>query len=356
MPVCLHRDSAGHDLNGRKPALGFRSTSARCLDIGLIVNMPDTALKSTERQFLSLLESAAAGLLIRLSFYALPDVPRSEPGHRHVKSFYSPLQNLWDRQLDGLIVTGTEPRAANLREEPYWESLTQVLDWADEHTHSAVWSCLAAHAAVLHLDGIGRRPLEKKRFGLFRCAPVSRQGLTAALPPRLLMPHSRWNDLPEKELKNSGYRVLTTSRDAGADTFFKQRNSLFVFFQGHPEYEANTLMLEYRRDIGRYLRGERETYPLLPRDYFDDETTAALQDLEARAASDRREELLADFPSAMAEERLRSPWRGSAARMYHNWLTYLSAQKELRLQNQHARKAAAQAVAFAETRRVAAGD
>jgi len=356
MPVCLHRDSAGHDLSGRKPSPLFRASSAKCLDIGLIVNMPDTALKSTERQFLSLLESAAAGFLIRLSFYALPDVPRSEPGRRHVDSFYSPLRNLWDRHLDGLIVTGTEPRATNLREEPYWQSLTEVLDWADQHTHSAVWSCLAAHAAVLHLDGIVRRRLEEKRFGLFRCTPASRQGLTAGLSSRLLMPHSRWNDLPEKHLKGAGYRILSTGRDTGVDTFVKQRNSLFVFFQGHPEYEASTLMLEYRRDIGRYLRGERETYPLLPRDYFDTETIAALQTLETRAATNRSEELLAEFPAAIAEEHLRSAWRPGAARMYHNWLKYLSAQKELRLQNRHDRKAAAHAVGFVESRRSAAGD
>jgi homoserine trans-succinylase len=40
----------------------------------------------------------------------------------------------------------------------------------------------------------------------------------------------------------------------------KQRNSLLVFFQGHLEYEAQTLLLEYRRDVGRYLRRERELY------------------------------------------------------------------------------------------------
>src|SRR2546429_6417390 len=42
------------------------------------------------------------------------------------------------------------------------------------------------------------------------------------------------------------------------DMFVKELNSLFVFFQGHPEYEATTLLLEYRRDIKRFLRRERE--------------------------------------------------------------------------------------------------
>ena len=59
-----------------------------------------------------------------------------------------------------------------------------------------------------------------------------------------------------------GYIVLTQSAEGGVDTFVKKKKrSLFVHFQGHPEYGAQTLLKEYRRDIKRFLRGERETYP-----------------------------------------------------------------------------------------------
>src|SRR5258708_1071627 len=78
------------------------------------------------------------------------------------------------------------------------------------------------------------------------------------------MPDSGWNDIPEDALRACGYRVLMRSEDAGVDTFVKQRQSLFVFLQGHPEYEAVTLLLEYRRDVARYLRSERDTYPPMP--------------------------------------------------------------------------------------------
>src|SRR5262249_8678560 len=153
---------------------------------------------------------------------------------------YSDLDDLWGSQLDGLIVTGTEPRTARLTDEPYWASLARLIEWADARTHSTVWSCLAAHAAVLHLDGIRRRRLDSKCFGVFECSRVFAHPLTAALPLRLRMPHSRWNDVPEDALRACGYRVLTRS-NAGVDAFLKKRRSLFVFFQGHPEYEANTL-------------------------------------------------------------------------------------------------------------------
>ena len=38
--------------------------------------------------------------------------------------------------------------------------------------------------------------------------------------------------------------------------------SQFVFLQGHPEYDANSLAREYRRDMDRYMRGETEREPL----------------------------------------------------------------------------------------------
>jgi len=154
--------------------------------------------------------------------------------------------------------------------------------------------------------------------------------LTAGAPSRLRMPHSRWNDIPEDALRACGYGVLTRSDAAGADAFVKERKSLFVFFQGHPEYEAHTLMLEYRRDIKRFLTGERETYPSMPQGYFDEATAAALTALRARALADRREEVLADFPTALAAATVTNTWRSTATHVYRNWLTYMCAQKARR--------------------------
>jgi homoserine O-succinyltransferase len=298
------------------------------LDIGLVNNMPDAALDATERQFRALLDAAADGSAVRLTLYTLPEVPRTDFGRRQV-SRYSDFDDLWDRRHDGLIVTGTEPLAADLKDEPFWGSLTRVLEWAERHTHSTVLSCLAAHAGILHIDGIVRRPLGDKRFGVFECVRVSDHPLTAAAPNRLRMPHSRWNEIPEEALLACGYRVLTRSEDAGVDAFVKQRQSLFVFFQGHPEYEAVTLLLEYRRDIGRFLRGERDTYPPMPHGYFDQETVDALIALKARALVDRREELLAEFPIATAAGKVTNTWRSTAESLYRNWLQYIRAQKEL---------------------------
>jgi len=304
-----------------------RESSGTRLDIGLVNNMPDAALDATQRQFRALLRAAADDVAVDLTLYTLPEVPRTDFGREHV-SRYSDLRDLWKSHHDGLIVTGTEPRAADLKDEPYWESLTSVLEWAENHTYSTILSCLAAHAGILHIDGIARRPLGDKRFGVFECVRVSDHPLTAAAPSHLQMPQSRWNEVPEEALLACGYRVLTRSVGAGVDSFVKQRKSLFVFFQGHPEYDATTLLLEYRRDIGRFLRGERETYPPMPQGYFDEETVAALAALRERARLDRREELLAEFPTAMAAGKVTNTWRSTAESLYRNWLQYIGAQKQ----------------------------
>ena len=311
-------------------ATRFLDSRPTCIDIGLVNNMPDAALDATVRQFRALLAAAADDMAVRLTLYTLPEVPRTDFGRQQV-SGYADISELWKSRLDGLIVTGAEPRAADLEDEPYWESLTRVLEWAERHTYSTILSCLAAHAGILHIDGIVRRPLDDKRFGVFECVRVSDHPLTAAAPSRLQMPQSRWNEIPEEALLACGYRVLTRSDDAGVDSFVKQRKSLFVFFQGHPEYEAVTLMLEYRRDIGRFLRRERDTYPPMPRGYFDEETAGALTALRERALLDRREELLAEFPTAMAAGKVTNTWRSTAESLYRNWLKYICAEKEQRL-------------------------
>ena len=63
-------------------------------------------------------------------------------------------------------------------------------------------------------------------------------------------------DLPEARLLENGYRMLTRSAAAGVDAFVKKQDggSLFAYFQGHPEYDTDSLLREYRRDVGRFRR------------------------------------------------------------------------------------------------------
>jgi homoserine O-succinyltransferase len=339
MPVHLSSIHPTHDRPSAtkwlcdQPSAEFREQSRRCITIGLINNMPDGALEATERQFLSLLNSVSEGISIHLSLYSLPGIPRNEFGSRHIQNYYTSVENLGDTHLDGLIVTGREPLTPNLADEPYWESFTRVLEWARNNTYSSVWSCLAAHAALLHMDGISRIKSDDKHCGVFECEQLSDHPLTAGTPPHFALPHSRWNGIPENALTNHGYRVLTRSKDVGVDTFVKQLKSLFVFFQGHPEYESNTLLLEYRRDIARYLRRETAKYPLMPQNYFDHDTKAVLTAFQEEAIARPHEELLAKVSAVLGAIEIENSWHTTAECIYKNWLDYICAQKELQLEH-----------------------
>lgn len=300
----------------------------RSLEIALVNNMPDAALAATERQFSGLLAEAAGETFdITLRFYALAQVPRSDVARAAMEDRYAGLDRLETLGADALIVTGAEPRAASLREEPYWGELAELIDWAQGATRSTVFSCLAAHAAVLHLDGIERRRLPAKTTGVFSFDPVATTPLTRGMRGPVRTPHSRYNGLAREALTAHGYQILTYSPDAGVDICTRSDGCLLVFLQGHPEYDADTLLREYRRDVGRCLRGEQAA-PARPSGYFDRDTEAAL-DAAAQEAQRRGEPaLLGRCEEIAARFRPSAPWRPHAVRLYRNWLEEVAAAAE----------------------------
>ncbi len=299
-----------------------------CVRIAFVNNMPDSALEDTEIQFFELLEAASGNVPVRVQLYSLPGVPRGERGQQHLETFYASTTSLWDARFDSLIMTGTEPRQPNLRDEPYWRSLTQVLDWAEQNTVSTVLSCLAAHAGVLYSDGIPRHRLSDKQFGVFEYKKVCEHALTSGTSAVVEFPHSRWNEVQEDALISSGYIVLTRSEQAGVDSFVKRKKkSLFLHLQGHPEYLGGTLLKEYKRDIKRFLRGERETYPSMPERYFDRAAAVELANFGQNALRTRHEDLMATFPEQLVSDGLKNTWRSSATSLYHNWLQYVLSRK-----------------------------
>jgi homoserine O-succinyltransferase/O-acetyltransferase len=293
------------------------------LTIGLVNNMPDSALKATERQFMRLLRQAAGDVRIDFHCFTLPSVIRSQSAKGRVEGQYTDIADLDRLPIDGLIVTGAEPLAARLNDEAYWRDLTDIIDWAKSNTRSTIWSCLAAHAAVLYLDGIERERLETKCSGVYDCTSVSSHWLTDGLPAPFKVAHSRLNELPADELTANGYQLLSHSARGGVDSFAKDFGSQFIFFQGHPEYEALSLEREYLRDISRFLAGERDRYPGIPVGYFDTGTELRLLAFALRAQTERRPALISELPERTLREDVAA---GAAATvMFRNWIDFLAA-------------------------------
>jgi homoserine O-succinyltransferase/O-acetyltransferase len=299
-----------------------RQDADSVLTIGLINNMPDAALQATERQFTQLLQAAAGNNRVHLHCYSLPSVKRSQQARQSMDGRYGDIADLGRLRIDGLIVTGAEPNAATLPEEPFWQDLTAIIDWAQSNTRSAIWSCLAAHAAVLHLDGIERQRLNVKCSGVYDCAKVNDNWLMKDIDSPLMVAHSRVNALRKSDLAAGGYQVLTESPKAGVDIFAKPLRSHFIFFQGHPEYEALSLQREYLRDITRFLSRQRDIFPAFPAGYFDAGTENKLAHYQKRACAERQIPLSIELPHLTLRPDLAVGV--AAAALFRNWLDYLS--------------------------------
>jgi homoserine O-succinyltransferase/O-acetyltransferase len=97
--------------------------------------------------------------------------------------------------------------------------------------------------------------------------------------------------------------------------------SRFIFFQGHPEYDASSLQREYMRDLARYLAGERDSYPNIPVGYFDEASVEQLENFERRARINRDPVLAAELPGLTLRPDIAA---GAAANaIFRNWLGFL---------------------------------
>ena len=129
--------------------------------IALINNMPDAALEGTENQFLDLLAAAARNSRVRGALFAARDYPRRTGSATHERFVLQYLRP-YNGRFDAVIITGTEPLQQICGTKRIGKHWWTILDWAEHSTASTILSCLAAHASVLHSDGVARHPLSDK--------------------------------------------------------------------------------------------------------------------------------------------------------------------------------------------------
>jgi homoserine O-succinyltransferase/O-acetyltransferase len=301
-----------------------RQPPMRPLSIAVINNMPDSAMRVTERQICSVLAAASDGMVVDVKFYSLAELPRSAQARAHIDACYEQIDDLAGSRPDGLIVTGAEPLASCLTDDPVWRPLCNLIDWSEAEGIPAIWSCLAAHAAVLRLDGIERNRLPRKLSGLFTCsAPSRKHQIMHRMPRKWVVPHSRWNGLDPSAIEAQGYTILSSAGSAGVDMFMKQAPVLQIFLQGHLEYEAATLLAEYRRDVMRAAVAERPVLPGLPLNITDRGTADQIQ-CEAKAIIfGRRNDLMPRLDLLLRAAKPSPIWAPIAQTLFQNWLSYL---------------------------------
>jgi homoserine O-succinyltransferase len=287
----------------------------RPLVIGLVNNMGASAMASTQAQFAGLLQTTGRpARLVSFTMRPLPDRPRD----------YLPIDAITDRCIDAIIVTGMELTTSNLRDEWLWPSFTRLHDWCERESMPAIWSCLAAHAAVLHRDGIARQRLGAKLSGVFACQrSVRPHRLTAGLPARWHAPHSRFNGLPGEALTARGYTILSAGDAVGADIFTHGDKPASFYFQGHPEYHPLTLLKEFLRDLRQYVAGENAICPAVPLAYLD--TPAEEEFMALREWALAGQDVMPSAHARATHVTFRHSWTAAATQLYANWLDIVAA-------------------------------
>ena len=294
----------------------------RELHVGFLNMMPDAALEATERQFIRLVGGCNRIAQFYVYPFSLPGLRRSRKTFEYIASYYTTFEELKANGLDALIITGANVSNPALESEPFWEPLMEVIGWAQQNVASTLCSCLATHVALKHFHGIERQPLPEKRWGVYPHRIASPQHpLMREINTRFDVPHSRYNDISRRQLEQAGLTVLVDSEKGGVHMAVSPDQFRVVYLQGHPEYDTNSLLKEYKREVLRYLNGEFHDAPPFPERYFPD----AARHVAERFVAEARQALwedrpLPDYLESGIQPLLENTWGDTAKAIVANWL------------------------------------
>ncbi|MGB5486184.1 MAG: homoserine O-succinyltransferase, partial [Lysobacterales bacterium] len=283
---------------------------------------PDTALEATERQFIRLVGNCNRIAQFYVYPFSLPGLPRSAKSLQYIERYYSKFEDLKQLGLDALIITGANISNPNLEQEPFWEPLMEVVRWAEENVASTLCSCLATHALLRYFYGIERQALPVKRWGVYSHR-VSSPGhpLLRDINTRFDVPHSRYNEITRQQLENADLTVLAESEAGGVHMAVSPDQFRMIYFQGHPEYDKNSLLKEYKRELSRYLAGELASPPPFPENYFSPDVAVIAERFLEQAKQGRlKSESLPVLLEEEIEAMLDNTWGDTAKALVNNWL------------------------------------
>ena len=253
----------------------------------LILNLMPTKI-ATETQLMRKLSNTPLQIQVDLLRTKSHEATHVSAGH--LETFYRTFEDIENEHYDGLIITGAPVELMEFEEVDYWEELCRIMDWSSTHVHSTLHICWGAQAGLYYHYGIQKYRLPKKASGVFEHRLLKpKSPLVRGFDDRFYAVHSRNTDVKIEDVEAvDDLEIVAVSDEVGL-YIVKSVDSRRFFVFGHPEYDADTLKLEYERDVKRGIN------PEIPTNYFPD-----------------------DDPS-------RAPlnvWRSQAQLFYTNWLNY----------------------------------
>jgi homoserine O-succinyltransferase len=244
--------------------------------------------EDTELQILR--ELSNTPLQIDCTFMRMRSHDSKNTSKSHLDTFYVTFDQIKRKHYDGMIVTGAPVELYEFEDVDYWDEISQIFSWINTHVTSTIYLCWAAQAAMYYYYGLQKKLLDKKMFGLFQHKVFNRTvPLVRGFDDQFLMPHSRYTDVPAKDIANCPeLTILAQSKEAGVFLCMAE-NGRKIFVTGHPEYGRMQLRREYECDKKKGLDID------LPKNYFPDDDPG------------KRPPLV---------------WRAHANNLYTNWLNY----------------------------------
>ncbi len=124
-----------------------------------------------------------------------------------------------------------------------------------------------------------------------------------------------------QQLEDVGIRVLVDSVEAGVYAAVSENLLEFVFLQGHPEYDANSLLKEFKREVLRFADGVIPVFPHMPENCFGNDAIETIAQFRAALGGAKSKgDPLPKFPEQRLEANLQNLWRTTGHQLFDNLL------------------------------------
>lgn len=253
----------------------------------LILNLMPTKI-ATETQIMRKLSNTP--LQIEVELLRTQSHNAKNVSAQHLETFYRTFKDIEHEHFDGLIITGAPVEQLDFQDVDYWPELERIMDWSTTNVHSTLHICWGAQAGLYHHYGIDKHELPVKLSGVYKHRLIKKSSpLVRGFDDVFYAVHSRYTGVDIADVEaNPDLEIVAVSDEAGL-YIVKSADSRRFFVFGHPEYDADTLKLEYERDMAKGIN------PQIPVNYFpnDDPTQEPL-----------------------------NTWCSQAQLLYTNWLNY----------------------------------
>ncbi|MBQ9097779.1 MAG: homoserine O-succinyltransferase [Clostridia bacterium] len=296
MPIKIQNDLPAKKVLTNENIFVMTQTRAMKQDIRplkiLILNLMPTKVV-TETQLLRMLSNTP--LQVEIDLIHTASHQSKNTSKEHLLSFYKTFDEVKENKYDGMIITGAPVENMEFEYVDYWPELTEIMDWTVKNVTSTLHICWAAQAAMYHHYGVPKYPLEKKMFGIFEHKVVRKNTkLLRGYDEKFLAPHSRHTEVRREDIEKVPELSIQAESDMAGVYIVTTKGGKQIFVTGHAEYDAETLHLEYMRDVDKGLDID------MPYNYY---------------------------PNNKVSKNPPVTWRAHAHLLYTNWLNYFVYQE-----------------------------